>query len=94
MRQLSHDCYGRRMVDIPSRDLRNNTRTVLARVAAGESITVTVDGRRVAEMTPSSERRRWIPREELVRRLATDRADAGLREELRQINPDTTDDLG
>ena len=36
-------------------------------------------------------RARWVPREEFVRLLGT-RADTGLRTELRQVAPDTTDD--
>ena len=46
----SHVCYVRRMADVASRDLRNNTRALLDRVEAGESITITVDGRPVATL--------------------------------------------
>ena len=38
------------MADVASRDLRNNTRALLERVEAGESITITVDGRPVATL--------------------------------------------
>ncbi|MEI7859957.1 MAG: type II toxin-antitoxin system prevent-host-death family antitoxin [Acidimicrobiales bacterium] len=81
------------MAEIPSRELRNDTRQVLARVSAGESITITIDGRRVAELTPASERRRWMPRDEFIGYLRTDQADPALLDELRLLNPDTTDDL-
>lgn len=81
------------MAEIPSRELRNDTRRVLARVSAGESITITIDGRRVAELTPATERRRWMPRDEFIGHLLTDQADPALMEELRLLNPDTTDDL-
>ena len=81
------------MAEIPSRELRNDTRQVLARVSAGESITITIDGRRVAELTPAAERRRWMPRDEFIGYLRTDRADPALLDELRLLNPDTTDDL-
>ena len=47
---MSHVCYVRRMADVASRDLRNNTRALLDRVEAGESITITVDGRPVATL--------------------------------------------
>ena len=42
------------MTDVASRDLRNNTRALLERVEAGESITITVDGRPVATLEPVS----------------------------------------
>ena len=32
-RSLSHSCYDRRMTDVASRELRNNTRALLDRVA-------------------------------------------------------------
>src|ERR687896_415764 len=38
-------------------------------------------------------RRRWLPRAELVRRLAVVQADAGLRNDLAALAGDTTDDL-
>jgi len=41
------------------RDLRNNSAEVLERVAAGESVTVTRDGRPVAELRP-------LPRQRLT----------------------------
>ena len=81
------------MAEIPSRELRNDTRQVLARVSAGESITITIDGRRVAELTPAAERRRWMPRDEFIGHLRTDQAAPALLDELRLLNPDTTDDL-
>lgn len=81
------------MTDVASRELRNNTRAVLARVEAGESITITVDGRPVATLEPVRRRRSWMTREEFVREILTHQADPGLRDELRALNPDTTDDI-
>ena len=86
-------CYGRRMADIASRELRNNTRALLDRVEAGESITITVDGRPVAVLQPPDRRPRFIAREQFIKRLLSHRADAGLRWDLRDLSPDTTDDL-
>lgn len=40
------------MADVSVRDLRNNGGRVLERVANGESLTVTMDGRPVAELRP------------------------------------------
>lgn len=86
-------CYGSWMADVASRELRNNTRAVLARVEAGESITITVDGRRVATLEPMSRRPRSVRREEFVRLLQHSQADPGLLHDLREMNPDTTDDI-
>jgi len=49
--------------------LRNNTRALLDRVASGESVTITVNGRAVAVLTPVSRRPRWLARGEFVRRI-------------------------
>ena len=81
------------MAEVASRELRNNTRALLDRVAAGESITITVDGQPVAVLEPVDRRPRWISREEFVRRFAERQADPGLTAELRELTPDTTDDL-
>ena len=78
---------------VPSRELRNNTRGLLDRVAAGETVTITVEGRPVADLRPVGARPRWISRAELLERLEGRQADAGLRRELREIAPDTTDNL-
>lgn len=49
-----------RCVDvIPQKELRNHIGEVLRRVEAGESLTVTVAGRPVAELRPTG-RRRWV----------------------------------
>jgi prevent-host-death family protein len=81
------------MSDVASRDLRNNTRALLERVEAGESITITVDGRPVATLVPAGHRPRFIARDRFVRDLMTHRADPALRADLRDLAPDTTDDL-
>jgi prevent-host-death family protein len=79
------------MTEIASRELRNDTRGVLARVEAGEPVTITVNGRAVAVLQPVRERRRWIGREQFLRRLV--QADAALTTDLAELAPDTTDDL-
>jgi prevent-host-death family protein len=86
-------CYGHRMADVASRELRNNTRAVLERVEAGEQITITVDGRPVATLVPVHTKRRTMPRAEFVRKLSTALADPGMTEDIRRLAPDTTDDL-
>ena len=81
------------MADVGSRDLRNNTRALLERVEAGESITITVDGRPVATLEPAGRRPRFMSRERFVRDLLAHRADAALRAELKDLAPGDTDDI-
>ena len=84
-------CYARRMsAEVASRELRNNTRSLLDRVARGEEITITVDGRAIARLEPVGRRPRWIPGNELAARLV--QADAALGPELRQLFGESTDD--
>lgn len=81
------------MTVVASRELRNNTRALLDRVDAGEVITISVDGREVAELRPVARTSRWMTRAEFVHRILPAQADAALRSELRDLLPDTTDDL-
>jgi prevent-host-death family protein len=82
-------------VEVASRELRNNTADLLRRVNAGEHVVITSRGKPVASLVPfESSRRRWLPREDLLRRLATTQADPGLRDDLARLAGDTTDDLG
>lgn len=90
---MSQLCYDRRMADVASRELRNNTREVLARVENGEEVTITVAGRPVARLQPVERRTQWVSRGEFVRRFADRQADPGLASELAALAPDTTDDL-
>lgn len=80
-------------MNVASRELRNNTRALLDRVEAGEAITITVDGRPVAILQPAGRRPRFMAREAFMRDVLSHRADPGLRTELRELAPDTTDDL-
>lgn len=93
---MRHNCYDRRIASrIASRDLRNNTADLLRRVDAGEEIVITQRGNPVASLVPfEPSRRRWLPRAELVSRLATAQADPGLRDDLARLAGETTDDLG
>jgi prevent-host-death family protein len=54
------------MTEVSIRELRNHGGEVIDRVAAGESVTVTRNGKPVAELRPL--RRRGLSAEELVRR--------------------------
>ncbi|HEY4333553.1 MAG TPA: type II toxin-antitoxin system prevent-host-death family antitoxin [Ilumatobacteraceae bacterium] len=78
---------------VASRELRNNTRALLDRVNTGEVITITVDGREVAELRPLPTTRNWMSRAEFIRTVLPAQADAQLGDDLRALAPDTTDDL-
>jgi prevent-host-death family protein len=70
--------------EVALRELRNHTAAVLARVQTGEEIVITRYNKPVARLVPiEASRRRWIKRDELVRRLAGAQADPGLQEDLR-----------
>jgi prevent-host-death family protein len=80
---------------VASRELRNNTAELLRRVEAGDEIVITSRGRAVAALVPLVDgRRRWLPRDELIRRLRIAQADPGLRVDLARLVGDTTDELG
>ncbi len=82
------------MTEVASRELRNDTAGLLRRAQAGEDITLTVNGKPVARLTPlQPARRRWLTREELVHRMGRAQADPGLRQDLAALAGDTTDDL-
>jgi prevent-host-death family protein len=83
------------MVEVATRELRNDTAGVLRRVEAGETVVITVRGKAVADLIPHRrDEPRWMPREELLELLKTHSADPGLRDDLERIAGETTDDLG
>lgn len=81
------------MAAVASRELRNRSRDLLNRVEAGEDITITIDGRPVAELRPIKRQPRWMRRDEFLARIVGYQADPGLRDDLRELAPDTTDDI-
>lgn len=81
------------MDEIASRELRNNTKAVLDRVADGEEITVTVAGRPVALIAPVRACSRWIGRDRFVRDVLIHGVDPGLTADLAPLGGETTDDL-
>lgn len=65
------------------RELRNRTPEVVAAVEAGEALTLTVNGRPVADVVPHSSRRSpWVPSSVLRRIAAEAGADPGLMDDL------------
>ncbi len=85
--------YNRRMSEVASRELRNNTRALIERVEAGEVVTITVSGRAVAVLGPVGHRRQWMGREEFLRTVGAHQADPELAKVLAELAPDTTDDV-
>ena len=81
------------MEEVPARELRNDVSAVLRRVEAGAHLRVTVSGRPVAELVPLAVRPRSMSWEALVRGIEDWRADAGLRRDLAELLPETTDDV-
>jgi prevent-host-death family protein len=78
---------------VASRELRNDTRGLLRRVEAGEDVVITVDGRPVAVLRPIAARPRWVSRREFIHRFSGRQADPAMAVDLRELAPDTTDDL-
>jgi prevent-host-death family protein len=86
-------CYSEAVMDTVSlRDLRNHLSEAVRRVEAGETLTVTVDRRPVAELAPLR-RKRNVSLAEAMAGIARHPADRGLLRDLREIFPDTTDDV-
>ncbi len=81
------------MIDLPSRELRNDVSAVLRRVEGGESVRITVSGRPVAQLVPLSRRGTAIPTATLLSALDKGAADRQLADELANVLLDTTDDL-
>lgn len=55
--------------DVPQRELRNNTASLLRRVEAGERLRITVHGHPVAELVPVDRAQQFVPFDELARDL-------------------------
>lgn len=86
-------CYSRPVSNVAARELRNETRSVLERVERGEPVTITVGGRPVATLEPISIRGEFTSRADFIRAVIDRQADSALTADLRQLSPDTTDDL-
>ena len=81
------------MSNVAARELRNETRSVLERVEHGEPVTITVGGRPVATLEPIRTRGEFTSRADFIRAVVDRQADPALTADLRELSPDTTDDL-
>lgn len=83
------------MSDVSVRDLRNDTAAVIARVRAGETVTLTVNREPVADIVPHTETRSsWISSDEF-RELVSDPtflADPGLLDDISDVRNALLDD--
>ena len=73
------------------RELKQNPSAVVARVEAGETIEITVQGRPAARLVPLAsavQRRRWVPAEEISRALEGFEPDPALAAELHALRDD------
>jgi prevent-host-death family protein len=55
--------------EVPQRELRNNTASLLRRVEAGEQLRITVHGHPVAELVPIDRAQQFVPYDELLNEL-------------------------
>lgn len=82
------------MSTVASRDLRNHTADVLRQVSGGTTVTITVKGTPVAEISPvRSVRRQFLTRADLIEVMTSHQSDPGLRADLARLAGETTDDL-
>ena len=73
--------------DVPQRELRNNTASLLRRVEAGERLRITVHGHPIAELVPVDRAPEFVPFGELVAGLqGLMRPDDPLDQELRELD--------
>lgn len=79
------------MATVASRDLRNHTAEVLRQVSAGARVTITVNGRPVAEIGPvRATRPQFFSKPDLMELMTRHQADPGLSNDLEFIAGETT----
>jgi prevent-host-death family protein len=72
--------------NVSVRELRNSTAAVVSKVEAGESLTLTVNRRPVADILPHAEARDpWVPASELRRIVRDAPADPALLDDLAAV---------
>ena len=79
--------------EVPVRELRNHTSDVLRRVAAGESLSVTVNGKPIADLVPHVAQRTWVPMAEILKMFAGSMLDENFDADVDTVLSDTVDDL-
>jgi len=80
-------------VEVSVRELRNRTAEVVRRVEAGETLSLTVNRRPVADIVPHERRAAWAP-SAVVRAIAAETpADRGLIDDLHDALGQTIDEM-
>lgn len=79
--------------EIPQRELRNHISRILAEVASGRRVRVTVRGRPVADLVPVGRGRRFVPREEVERLIRDAPLDPGFVQDLDAVVGATIEEL-
>jgi prevent-host-death family protein len=83
------------MVEVASRELRNDTAGVLRKVEAGETVVITRRGKPVADLVPHHvSEGRWLTPDEVMEIHKAGQLDPTLAADLKRLAGDTTDDLG
>lgn len=75
------------MPDGASRELLDATHALLARIEAGESVNVFLDGRATAVSAATGHRPRWVDRNEFTANVLSHQAPAGLADDLAELIP-------
>ena len=72
--------------------IRAGIDVVTARHSLAETAAAIAPPVRIGEEPAAAGRPRWLPRDEFIRAVLRHPADPGLRDELRELAPDTTDE--
>lgn len=90
------ECYScRTIVEVATRELRNDTAKLLRRVEAGETVVITIRGKPVADLVSHrADAPRWLSPDEVMAIAESHSADSELRADLDRLAGDTTEDLG
>jgi prevent-host-death family protein len=84
-----NDCVSR----VSAQALRNQTHSLLDRVANGEHLTITVSGRPGAELIPPASHPQWMGKDQFLSQVLKTQADSDLATDLAELAGGTTPDL-
>lgn len=84
------------MVEVATRELRNDTAGVLRRVESGETVVITVRGKPVANLVPHrpEDAPRWLSPADVMEIRAIADGDPTWGADLAKLRDETTEDLG
>lgn len=83
------------MMEVASRELRNDTAGLLRRVEGGETVVITRRGKPVADLVPhQGEGPRWLTPADVMAIRETAAPEAGWGPFLRELRAETTEDMG